>query len=98
MVQAGGVGSHGARRSPHRTSPKTVRDIAIEVMQRQGMGATDACTGKVVTKLVHNADPASRRSGRVGREWEGYGVEGGGVSAATQPRSCGKSTMDPWSG
>jgi hypothetical protein len=33
----------------------TLRDIAIEVMQRRGLDTTDARTGKLVTKLVHNA-------------------------------------------
>ena len=36
-------------------APMTVRDIAVEVMQRRGLDTTDARTGKLVTKLVHNA-------------------------------------------
>jgi hypothetical protein len=37
------------------SAPMTVRDIAVEVMQRRGLDTTDARTGKLVTKLVHNA-------------------------------------------
>lgn len=33
----------------------TVRDIAVEVMQRRGMNTTDARTGKLVAKQVNNA-------------------------------------------
>ncbi len=36
-------------------APMTARDIAVEVMQRRGLDTTDARTGKLVTKLVHNA-------------------------------------------
>lgn len=36
-------------------APMTVRDIAVQVMQRRGMDSTDARTGKLVAKLVNNA-------------------------------------------
>lgn len=52
------------------SAPMTVRDIAVEVMQRRGMDATDARAGKLVAKLVHNA--VTRQASDL-VEWVGEG-------------------------